>query len=42
MLEIVAANVVASQPPERRPNKTPTACAKRKKERGPKMIQDEG
>ena len=28
MMKIVATNVVASQPPERRPTATPTACAK--------------
>ena len=29
MMKIVATNVVASQPPERRPTATPTARAKR-------------
>ena len=28
MMKIVATNVVASRPPERRPTATPTACAK--------------
>ena len=30
MMKIVATNVVASRPPERRPNATPTARAKKK------------
>ena len=33
MTFIVATNVIASRPPERRPTGTPHACAKKKKEK---------